>query len=40
MLGRAQIYTTQVYVCLSVYSTRVYWLEKNVIVPFGPIPEA
>ena len=40
MLGRAQIYTTLVYVYLSVYFTRVYWLEKNVLVRFGPIPEA
>ena len=40
MLGRAQIYTTLVHVCLSVYFTRVYWLEKNVLVRFGPIPEA
>ena len=40
MFDSAQIYTTPVDVCLSVYCTRVYWLEKNVFVQFGPIPEA
>ena len=40
MLGTAQIYTTPVNVCFLVYFTRVYWLEKNVLVGFGLIPEA
>ena len=40
MSCNALINTNQFHVCFSVYFTRVYWLEKNVLVRFGPIPEA
>ena len=28
------------YFHLSVYFTRIFWMEQNVLVQFGPIPEA